>query len=336
MNTVRLPYVSKIKYKGKTVCSDYQLLGNDENALTLALGHCMSHEDKFLAAFLRWCGFKGVRSVQTRNAEISIQKYQENEGITDLEIEIPDRIHLIIEAKIGGGIPKECQIDNYIKRLKNTGSKAKVVILTKVKNNRTESTLRKKFGKRVEFRTWSGVMELARKLLSNSSHNDSTFKVHSFYGFMKEVYNMSIDADVEVWIVSLSTKWKAKSEDISVADLHVKHCFWVMGPRRAPRALYMGFRYNGHLQYIGRIKRIDYGLKSSQIGPKIATEFWEKKYEPYNVIRLEKLIPFPKKLPSGNLHSRHVYCDIDFLLTADTIIEAERLTKKRREKINSR
>ena len=147
---------------------------------------------------------------------------------------------------------------------------------------------------------------------------------------------MSLDAEVEVWIVPLSTKWKAKSEDISVADLHVKHCFWVMGTRKPRRALYMGFRYNGLLQYIGRIKRTDYALKSSQIGPKIATEFWTRKYEPYDVIRLEKLIPFPKKLPSGNLHNRHVYCDIDFLLTADTIIEAERLTKKRREKISSR
>jgi len=95
MNTTGLPYANKIKYKGKTVYSDYQLLGNDENALTLALGHCMSHDNKFLAAFLRWCNFKGVRSGHVRNADISIQKYQENEGITDLEIEVPDRIHLI-------------------------------------------------------------------------------------------------------------------------------------------------------------------------------------------------------------------------------------------------
>ena len=318
-----------LRLYNRPVSSDYQLLGNDENALTFALGHCLSRDDEFLAAFLRWCGFKGTTKTQAGHAEINLQSFQKFEGITDLEVLIPGRLQLIVEAKVGGGFPEENQVATYVKRLMNSTISSRILVLTQVGDGQMESRLRKSFVKRITFRTWAGVRELALRI---AQHEDSTFNVQTLSDFMKEVYGMSLDAEEEVWIVPLSAELLGRQKNVSVADLHVKHSFWVMGARTPRRSLYMGFRYNGHLQYIGRIGRIDRGIKSRQIGPKLAMEYWREKHEPYDVVRLENLIRFPKKLPSGNLHNRHVYCDFDLLLSSDTIVEAANRTSERRKK----
>jgi len=317
---------------GKRIFSDYQLLGHDENALTYALGHCLSFDREFLSSFLRRCQFKGVTSANLGHAEIRLQKKEHEAGIVDLEIFIQDRLQLIVEAKVGEGYPTIAQVRTYIKRLEDRGIQSKVVVLTKITDDKVKNSLKRQFGKQIGFLTWSDILELSQKL---AEHDDSTFNLRAFSAFMKEVYHMIINAEEEVWIVPLSTKWKAKSEDIIVADFHVQHRFWVMGDWRTRRSIYMGFRYNGYLQYFGRIKGIDYGLKSSEIVPKfpkISREFWPEKIGPFDVVRLEKLIPFPNKLRSGDIHSRHIYCDFDLLLTSDSILEAESLMRKRRER----
>jgi hypothetical protein len=97
----------------------------------------------------------------------------------------------------------------------------------------------------------------------------------------------------------------------------------------------MGFRYNVYLQYIGRIIRIDREVKSSKIVPKfpkISREFWPEKYGPFDVVRLADLIPFPKKLKSGNIYNKHIYCDFDLLLTSDSILEAQSRMIERRKR----
>lgn len=314
----------------KKIFSDYQLIGRDENALTYALGHCLSLDREFLSSFLRRCQFKSVTRATVGHAEIHLQKGKQEAGIVDLEIFIPDRLQLIVEAKVDEGYPTTNQIQTYVKRL-DRGLESKVVVLTKITDEKIRNSLRHQFKKKIGFLAWSDIMELSQNL---AEHDDSTFQLQDFSAFMEEVYAMRINAEEEVWIVPLSTKWKAKSKDISVAELHIKHAFWVMGDRRPRRAIYMGFRYDGYLQYFGRIKKIEYERKSSQIGPKIAEEFWSKKYK-WDVIRLDNLIPFPKRLRSGNIYNKHIYCDLDLLLTANSILEAATLMRERRAKKNS-
>lgn len=81
--------------------------------------------------------------------------------------------------------------------------------------------------------------------------------------------------------------------------------------------MYMDWAYPGH----GIISR-----KNKKL-----FEAWGAK-NLWDVVRLGELIPFPKKLPSGNLHNRHVYCDFDLLLTSETVFEAARRTADRRQK----
>ncbi len=281
---------------GEAISSDYRLLGSDENALTLALGHCLSLDDAFLAAFLRQCDFRGIKSTQVRNAIIGLQAHQIEQGITDLEIHIPKRLHLIIEAKVGGQFPKREQVEKYVKRLRYQGSRGKVMVLTRDPNDRMESNLRAEFPKRVGFRTWNEVLELAQEHAANEDEHAFS-AVRAFADFMKEVYGMSIYAP-DVFMVPLATKkWKATSKGESVADLHVKHRFWVTDDRSHRPSRYMGFRFDGRLQYIGRIKEIKRDVKSSEISP-YATEFWSRE-RLWEVVRLEELVKFPYHIAIG-------------------------------------
>jgi hypothetical protein len=327
MNTYVVEFLPIFLHNRK-ISSDYQLLGNDENALTYALGHCLSHDRIFLAAFLRRCKFKGVKSTNVGRAEIHLQEQQEEKGIVDLEIFIEGKLQLIVEAKKGGGYPGFDQIKKYMKRLITRQVESRVVVLTEVIDDIIRKSLMQQFGKHIEFLTWSDVLYLSQSLIEG---NNATFTIHSFSAFMKEVYAMNLNVEEEVWIVPLSTKWKTKKEHMSAAEVHVKYGFWVMGNWKTRRSLYMAFRYDGRLQYIGRIKGIESGLKSSEICPMDVRDFWRPEYEPYDVVRLDKVIPFPIKLSSGNIYNKHIYCDFDLLLTSKSILEAESRMRKRRE-----
>ncbi len=238
-----------------------------------------------------------------------------------------------MEAKVGKGYPRRDQIQKYIRRLRDRGIQSKVIVLTKIIDGKVKGNLENEFGKQIGFLTWLDILELSQKL---EEHEGSTFRPCDLSIFIEEVYDMRINAEEEVWIAPLA-KWPAKSADISAAEFHVQNHFWVMGNRKTRRSIYMAFRYDGYLQYIGRIIRTDTELKSSEIVPKfpkICREFWSEKDGPYDVVRLEKLIPFREnnKLKSGNIHNRHIYCDLDLLLTADSIWEADQLMKKRRDR----
>lgn len=81
----------------------FDVLGNDEVALTKAFAFVLGHERKVLSLFLRHVG---VNKTITQNAfnEISIiTERKRHEGRTDIEIEMKGVFHLIVEAKVRGG-----------------------------------------------------------------------------------------------------------------------------------------------------------------------------------------------------------------------------------------
>ncbi|MRS03414.1 hypothetical protein EG832_09360, partial [bacterium] len=170
----------------KQICSEYELIGHDENALTYALGHSLSHDKKFLSSFLRLCNFKNVTSRNIGHAQIDLQKKESESGIVDLEIFIEGRLHLIIEAKIGAGYPRISQIEPYVKRLDDKCAQARVVVLTKIIDDKIKYELKKAFKERIYFLTWSDVLGLTEELASN---DESIFDPNSFSSFLRKVYN---------------------------------------------------------------------------------------------------------------------------------------------------
>ena len=90
---------------GRPVRSAFDLLGSDENALTFALGYTFRQCPGYLQAFLREVGLGGLRRRTLAQAAIWLQRSDRTSGITDIEVVLDGRLHVIIEAKIGLGVP---------------------------------------------------------------------------------------------------------------------------------------------------------------------------------------------------------------------------------------
>ena len=75
-----------------------------------------------LQKFLPAVGLKRFRLTRLVNAEIRLQSKHDT-GITDIEVILPGRLHLIIEAKVGLNLPTFDQCKKYMKQLKSSTPK---------------------------------------------------------------------------------------------------------------------------------------------------------------------------------------------------------------------
>jgi len=95
------------------------LLGYDEDSITLAIAWALAHSPRFLREFL-------AHTVQWRRRvpplEIRVQDYEQGRGITDLELVAQGEFHLIVEAKRGWVLPGRAQLSKYARRASFAGS----------------------------------------------------------------------------------------------------------------------------------------------------------------------------------------------------------------------
>ena len=105
--------------------------GDDENALTGALAQCIAHSERLLRMVLRNVGLKNVRAPNLQSARVFYQRHVEDrkEGITDIEIEIPGILHVIIEAKIKAAFTDIEQCQKYLGRFSPTISRKRLAVL---------------------------------------------------------------------------------------------------------------------------------------------------------------------------------------------------------------
>lgn len=107
-----------LRLHNQHVSSPYQLLGGDENALTFALGHCLSQSQLLLKDILRRVGVRRLGKRALSAVQVELQRHEpEDGGFTDIELYLPGRFKVILEAKIRGGWPTERQLERYRKRL---------------------------------------------------------------------------------------------------------------------------------------------------------------------------------------------------------------------------
>ena len=96
------------------VGSIFRLLGEHENDITYSVAWVLAQCPPFLGQFLR----KAFGSkIDTASAEIRLQQHETKGGITDIEIEDPDRFSLIVEAKRGWTLPSRSQLEKHAYRV---------------------------------------------------------------------------------------------------------------------------------------------------------------------------------------------------------------------------
>src|SRR6185295_8592934 len=104
----------------RAVNSPFGLLGTDENALSFALGYTFQQCMPLLQWFLKQIGIEGVYQSSLQQARIDLQRCASGQGITDIEIHLPGRFHVIVEAKVGLAVPTIEQCRKYLPRFRST------------------------------------------------------------------------------------------------------------------------------------------------------------------------------------------------------------------------
>lgn len=184
--------------------SIFRLVGNDEDALTYALGFLMAYDYEFCQKVVSLTGV-GPRSSPKSGYSIHLQEVTgRGSGRRDIVIE-SDQVRIVLEAKIGDAIPTTKQLLKYAKekRLWKQFKTRGIVALTQVElPETTRDEVSKVLSKRdISLSTvqWHEVIHLALKHKPSDNSEVGRFLFHEFIGFIRGNYRMNYyDAEVLV------------------------------------------------------------------------------------------------------------------------------------------
>lgn len=102
--------MAELTVHGRYISNFFELLGDDENALTFAAGLTLRQSPHLLKLLLNEIF---DHNIDSKHAVIRLQGYQSEYGCTDIEIDIPSVRCCIIEAKRGWNLPSKQQLTKY-------------------------------------------------------------------------------------------------------------------------------------------------------------------------------------------------------------------------------
>ncbi|MDP3063368.1 MAG: hypothetical protein Q8O40_09205 [Chloroflexota bacterium] len=322
-----------------SVRSLFRVLGDDENALTGALAYCASCSPNFLRELLRRMGLKNLREDDLASANIYYQRHAEDrkEGITDVEVHIPGKLHVIIEAKIGGAFPTLEQCNKYSSRLdKAVPEKSRrLAVLVDSADVGIGAEYRKRHqpldGGLVPL-LWGSVCQDAQSTRGRASNAVEKFVLSELCYFIEREYYMR-SFEEEVWVVPLSIK-PLEGVPFTMYDIPLKYRSYFHPEKRSRRkAIYFAPRAHGKVEQVQRILAIEHDkhLKEyiQEHIPELSAVPWAA--EPYTIFHLGEPIKLPAPVKSGPIRDRLAYCDFDLLVTSQSIDEAQKKTITRRK-----
>ncbi len=109
---------------GRIASGALHLLPRHENGLTFALGHALDASPRLLAAF--WRELELPARPPKNGIHVALQEHAE-EGITDLELRVGNKLVVLVEAKVRGWPGRE-QLSRYARRVQSEGTGRSVVV----------------------------------------------------------------------------------------------------------------------------------------------------------------------------------------------------------------
>ncbi len=195
--------------EGRTVQSIFRLIGNDEDALTYALGFLLARDPDFCVKVVRLCGIKAPRRLRDAYT-VHLQEVTDRRfGRRDIVIEA-DNLRVVLEAKIGKSEPTDGQLLKYADEnsLWEKFSRKAVVALTQVELrssilDKTHSKLSDK-GITCSAVQWHQIVELALRHVPSDNSEVSRYLLDEFIRYARKDYNMGYH-DAEVFIQDVGT-----------------------------------------------------------------------------------------------------------------------------------
>lgn len=319
---------------GRKLESMFELLGRDENDMTGSLGWALSQSHSFLVAFLRELR---LPAGSAHEVEVRLQQYEAGRGFTDIEIELPRKFYVIIEAKRGANLPTRSQLLQYSRRkqFRRQGSKSKRLVVISDCNADTAAvqlTGYKGLGPITPL-SWQRVAAIARKSVSKSSNAEKRL-IGELLTYLQEVTNAAAGKRADsIWVYVLSlSKTTPDYSKISFIDTVEKrrryyHQVGPSGGWPVEPPTYLAFRYRGKLQSIHHVEKCETVTNLGTRMPEITNE----EHDPCFLYYLGPPFRPDHDVPTGDkiLRATRVRCMLDTLFTCETISEAWIISKKR-------
>lgn len=308
----------------------FQLLGEDEDSISLALSWALRNAPAFTSTFLR----RLLPEESHHDAvQIRIHRYEEGSGITDIELIIPGTAHVIIEAKRGWVLPGSSQLEMYARResfVSNAAPCKKLVTLSECSQSYAKAHLPfKSIGSvPVEHIAWDDILTDIGAAEVASGNVDKRL-LRDFKQYMRNVMSKQNKDSNLVYVVSLASstneEWKTSWIDIVMKHGRYFHPVGDRWPKDPPN--YIGFRYYGKLQSIHHVKEYEVVENLQVACPGIPST----PVDPHYLYKLGPAIVPSKEVKTGSIYpSGRVWCAIDALLTCDSVSGARDITQARK------
>jgi len=311
------------------VSTVFDLLGHDEDSISLAIAWGLHQSRPMLQSFLRhalaW-------KAPVDEVQILLHRYDRTGGITDLEILQKGSFHLIVEAKRGWQLPGRKQLELYANRKSFRLSEAKAKGLLSLSECSPEYARGHLPGKTIcgfplRHLSWRTIVDMAVASRSVSRLHQRRV-LDDLLNYLRSLMTSQNQESNQVYVVSLSAKTK-ENWSISWIDIVRKrrryfHPIGNRWPTEPPN--YLAFRYGGKLQSIHHVERYEVVEELSKACKGIA----KQPVEPHYLYHLGPPIQPPHEVRTGKLYrSQRVRCAFDLLLVSQTIAEARDLTQGR-------
>jgi hypothetical protein len=312
----------------------FELLGEKENDITYSVGWALYRSPCFLREFLKaGIGFEG----ETEPVILRLQHHKGKAGITDIELELPEKFHIIVEAKSGWNLPGMPQLEKYAKRLQESPAKQKrFLILSECSPEYTKYYLENTEvgGIPVVSLSWQVAAGSATKAARDGSHAEKRL-IQELLAYLGRIMTMQQIDSNRVYVVALASGtpegWQVSWIDIVKEKRRYFHPLGTSGwPKDPPN--YIAFRYHGRLQSIHHIEGYEVFTDPHEHFPEIPKDEWGPSY----LYRLGPGFAPAEEVRTGNIYRNgRVWCMLDTLFTSKTISQARDLSKKRQERATS-
>ena len=333
--------MTQLMVHGQKVDTVFELLGNNENAMTYSLGWALAKSGFFSSALAQMLE---VVNGFSNSMHIRLQDHAQEKGYTDIELIDPGEHHIIIEAKRGFTVPGKDQLEKYADRLlARADTKAKPSLVVLAESDRDETWLELHVppnvkGIPVRAISWRRFQSMALHSIAQASHEEKRL-LKQLIQYLDKVTSMQNQNSNLVYVVSLnsSTFSDSKITFIDVVEEFGKYFHPVGGskggwPVEPPN--YIAFRYHGALQSIHHIESY---TAIEDYYPHFPVPENSPAGEPHYLYTLGTAIKPPHEVrtndANGNypnlFRSARKWCFLDLLLTCDSVAEAAGKTRER-------
>lgn len=328
--------MSNLFVNNDKINSIFLLLGEKENNISFSVAYGLANCRVFLKKFMVEVGYGVLSDEDCDRADVILQNFESEPGITDVEIILMDKFHIIIEAKRGWVFPSTGQILKYSGR-NSFREKSVFKKLIVFNESNPEFTARHFPHKEIDnvpldVMSWKKVKEIVSGSIKiGRDFENRLLKELAIY--LDKISNMQKKQSNKVYVVSLGGN-RPEGWNINFIDVvrnYNKYFHPVGGkkggwPPEPPN--YIAFRYHGRLQSIHHIDSYevfrDPNIHFAEIP---SSNDWELHY----LYHLGPAMHPHHEVKAGPkiIRSMRVWAELDLLLTSDTIQEARDLSRLR-------